>query len=59
MIFLDSARKPDNIATGEIKPRDMITKIITLDNVVEEGFESLVNDKANQIKILIDIEVGV
>lgn len=33
----------------------MITKVIGLHEVAEEGFNALVEDKENQVKILIDI----
>lgn len=33
----------------------MITKVIRPDQVAEEGFKSLVEDKDNQVKILIDM----
>lgn len=39
-----------------MKPEGMITKKIKMDEVVEEGFESLIRDKDNQVKILIDAE---
>lgn len=34
----------------------MITKMIRFDRVVEDGFDALINDKENQIKIMIDME---
>lgn len=40
-----------------MKPAGMITKIIALDKV-EEGFTALVQDKDNQVKILIDVGAG-
>jgi hypothetical protein len=33
----------------------MITKVIKMEDVVEGGFEALINDKDNEVKILIDI----
>lgn len=36
----------------------MITKTIQLDKVVEEGFHALINDKENQVKILVDVGAG-
>lgn len=33
----------------------MITKLINIDDVEEEGFKALIHDKENQVKILIDI----
>lgn len=43
------------ISSGRIKPQGMITKVIGLHEVPEEGFKTLVEDKENQVKILIDI----
>lgn len=43
------------ISTGKIKPQGMITKVIGLHEVAEEGFKTLVDDKENQVKILIEI----
>lgn len=39
-----------------MKPEGMITKKIKMDEVVEEGFETLIRDKDNQVKILIDAQ---
>lgn len=36
----------------------MITKKIRLDKVVDEGFHALINDKENQVKILVDVGAG-
>lgn len=33
----------------------MITKVIRPDQVAEEGFKALVEDKDNQVKILVDM----
>lgn len=38
-----------------MKPEGMITKTIKLDEVVEEGFHTLINDKENHVKILVDV----
>jgi len=43
----------DAISSGRMRPEGMITKKIKLNEVVEEGFMSLVNDKDNQVKILV------
>lgn len=43
------------ISRGDIEPKKMITKVIGLHQVAEEGFKTLVEDKDNQVKILIDI----
>lgn len=41
------------ISSGKINPEKMITKRIDLSEVVEEGFNALVKDKDNQVKILV------
>jgi threonine dehydrogenase-like Zn-dependent dehydrogenase len=48
-----------NRCTGLLKPEGMITKKIKMSEVEEQGFKALVEDKDNQVKILIDIEAGV
>ena len=45
----------DAIKSGDLRPEAMITKVIRPDEVAEEGFKSLVEDKDNQVKILIDM----
>lgn len=37
----------------------MITKRIRLDRVVEDGFDALINDKENQIKVMVDMEAEI
>jgi hypothetical protein len=37
----------------------MITKVIKMDKVVEEGFQTLINDKDNHVKILVDVSASV
>jgi threonine dehydrogenase-like Zn-dependent dehydrogenase len=44
----------DAISSGRMKPQAMITKKIKLDQVVEQGFQTLINDKDNQVKILVE-----
>jgi len=46
------------ISSGAMTPGGMITKRIKLSEVAEEGFKALVEDKDNQVKILVDIEAG-
>lgn len=46
------------ISTGRMKPEGMITKRIDLSEVVEEGFNALVKDKDNQVKILVKAAGG-
>ena len=42
-----------------MKPEGMITKKIRLDEVAEKGFKGLIDDKDNQVKILVDIGAGI
>lgn len=37
----------------------MITKVIKMNEVVEEGFNTLIDDKDNHVKILVDVSAGV
>lgn len=46
------------ISDGSLKPQPMITKKIKLDQVESEGFHSLIHDKANQVKILVEVAGG-
>lgn len=48
----------DAISSGDMKPHDMITQRIQLDEVEEKGFKSLINDKDNQVKILVEVGGG-
>jgi 2-desacetyl-2-hydroxyethyl bacteriochlorophyllide A dehydrogenase len=48
----------DAIAQGKIKPERMITKRIQLDQVEKEGFAALIHDKANQVKVLVEVGGG-
>ncbi|CAF9932985.1 MAG: hypothetical protein HETSPECPRED_008508 [Heterodermia speciosa] len=43
------------IASGSLKPETMITKKIKMEEVEEEGYKTLINDKENQVKVLIEI----
>ena len=45
--------------TGMLKPEKMITRKIRMDEVEEKGFKALVEDKDNQVKILVDVGLGV
>ncbi|EXL69657.1 hypothetical protein FOPG_14383 [Fusarium oxysporum f. sp. conglutinans race 2 54008] len=47
------------LSNGKITPQGMITKVIKMDKVVEEGFQTLINDKDNHVKILVDVSAGV
>ncbi|OJJ44979.1 hypothetical protein ASPZODRAFT_17889 [Penicilliopsis zonata CBS 506.65] len=43
---------------GQLKPEKMITNKIKLDDVVEKGFEALVEHKDRHCKILVDVQAG-
>ncbi|MCJ1258096.1 hypothetical protein MMC24_005926 [Lignoscripta atroalba] len=45
----------DAIASGKLKPEAMITRKIKLDEVEEKGFKTLIHDKDNHVKILVEI----
>lgn len=45
----------DAISDGRMKPESMITKKIKLNEVESEGFHTLINDKANQVKVLVEV----
>ena len=42
-----------------MEPSGMITKTIKLNEVVEEGFHTLIDDKENHVKILVDVGAGI
>lgn len=42
------------IASGQLKPQDVITSHIQLEEIVEKGFEALTKDKS-QAKILVKL----
>ena len=44
----------DAVHKGDLKPEGMITKVIRPDQVAEEGFKALTDDKG-QVKILVDM----
>ena len=44
----------DAISSGQVRPEGMITKKIRMNEVEEEGFKTLINDKNNHVKILIE-----
>ncbi|KAI1081837.1 GroES-like protein [Whalleya microplaca] len=43
------------IGKGDMKPEKMITGKISIDRVVEDGFQPLIHDKNNHVKILVDL----
>jgi len=48
----------DAISAGDMKPHGMITQRIKLTEVEEKGFKALINDKDNQVKILVEVGGG-
>lgn len=49
----------DAISTGKMNPEAMITKKVTMDKVAEEGFKTLIEDKDNHVKVLVDMTQAV
>ena len=47
------------ISVGRLKPEAMITGKIRMDEIEEKGFRALVHDKDNQVKILVDVGLGI
>lgn len=45
-----------NLVLGAIKPANMITKKVKLADTVSEGFHTLINDKDNHVKILVEVD---
>ncbi|KAF2497441.1 GroES-like protein [Lophium mytilinum] len=48
----------DAISAGKMNPKSMITKKIKLIEVEEKGFKTLINDKDNQVKVLVEVSGG-
>lgn len=48
----------DAISAGSMQPQNMITKKIQLNEVEEGGFKTLINDKDNQVKVLVEVGGG-
>jgi threonine dehydrogenase-like Zn-dependent dehydrogenase len=44
------------LRSGALKPEKMITSKIRIDRIVEDGFEPLINEKDNHVKILVDLK---
>lgn len=47
------------ISSGKMKPEGMITKKVAMDKVAEEGFKTLIEDKDNHVKVLVDMTQAV
>lgn len=43
------------LAEGLLKPESMITRKISINRVVEDGFMALINEKDKHVKILVDL----
>ncbi|KAL5116203.1 hypothetical protein ACEQ8H_005868 [Pleosporales sp. CAS-2024a] len=48
----------DALSRGDMDPSGMITQRIKLTEVEEKGFKSLIHDKENQVKILVEVGGG-
>jgi threonine dehydrogenase-like Zn-dependent dehydrogenase len=48
-------RNANIIITGQLKPGPMITRKIKMDEIEEKGFKTLVHDKDNHVKILVEV----
>jgi threonine dehydrogenase-like Zn-dependent dehydrogenase len=46
------------IGEGKLKPLDLVTKRIKLHEVEEEGFKTLIDDRANHSKVLVEVGGG-
>jgi (R,R)-butanediol dehydrogenase/meso-butanediol dehydrogenase/diacetyl reductase len=44
------------IASGQIPAKKVVTKTVSLDNAVKEGFDPLLDPAGTQLKILIDLK---
>lgn len=47
-----------HMKNGSIRPATMITRKITIDKVVEDGFQALINDKNKHVKIQVDLRAA-
>jgi (R,R)-butanediol dehydrogenase/meso-butanediol dehydrogenase/diacetyl reductase len=43
------------IASGQIPARSVVTKTVTLDTAIKDGFDALLDPAGTQLKILIDL----
>lgn len=43
------------LAEGRLRPESMITRKISINRVVEDGFMALINEKDKHVKILVDL----
>ncbi|KAI9703747.1 MAG: hypothetical protein M1836_007517 [Candelina mexicana] len=46
------------LSSGKLKPEDMITSKIKLNEVEEKGFKALIHDKDSHVKILVEVHGG-
>lgn len=40
-------------------PTGMITKVIKMGDIVQEGFNTLIHDRDSHVKVLVDIDASV
>ena len=48
-------KKIDRPCVGALKPAAMITSKIQMNEVEEKGFQALIHDKDNHVKILVEV----
>ena len=48
----------DALGKGSLKPDAMITGKIKMQNLIEEGYMPLINEKDKHVKILVDIKAS-
>jgi hypothetical protein len=44
-----------NMCVGKLKPSNMITSKIQLEDLVEKGIKALIHDKESHVKILVEV----
>jgi threonine dehydrogenase-like Zn-dependent dehydrogenase len=45
----------DALGEGRLRPGSMITRKISIDRVVEDGFNALINEKDKHVKVMVDL----
>ena len=51
----EKGRNADVAGLGQLKPDTMITRKIKMNEIEEKGFKTLVHDKDNHVKILVEV----
>jgi threonine dehydrogenase-like Zn-dependent dehydrogenase len=53
--FADYVHVIDALREGRLRPEAMITRKISINRIVEDGFETLIHDKDKHVKIMVDL----